>query len=291
MELMYGDLKKLGLASRQLLVAVDTMLQIAEGMKYLHEQDIVHGDLNATNILINRVPIPEMEEAGYVQAKVAGFGVFGEPRTGRAGWMAPELFEEQNPQPNQEQFMASDIYSYAVTCFEILTSKSPFAEAENQADVRAAVKEGKRPHLPDSLPTSLRSLIRRCWDADASNRPSFSEICAELRQCKCDLMLNGHATLMERYVQASFTTYSKGYQLSHVTMNSQTKLFSVLVVKFHGHIIHACILHVVLFFLIMFFSNFANTNDPLINMSLDCFVNVNLLKEPKVLKLYQKKFD
>jgi len=291
MELMYGDLKKLGLASRQLLVAVDTMLQIAEGMKYLHEQDIVHGDLNATNILINRVPIPEMEEAGYVQAKVAGFGVFGEPRTGRAGWMAPELFEEQNPQPNQEQFMASDIYSYAVTCFEILTSESPFAEAENQADVRAAVKEGKRPHLPDSLPTSLRSLIRRCWDADASNRPSFSEICAELRQCKCDLMLNGHATLMERYVQASFTTYSKGYQLSNVTMNSQTKLFSVLVVKFHGHIIHACILHVVLFFLIMFFSNFANTNDPLINMSLDCFVNVNLLKEPKVLKLYQKKFD
>jgi serine/threonine protein kinase len=69
MELMYGDLKKHGLASRQPLIAVDTMLQIAEGMKYLHEQDIVHGDLNATNILINRVPIPEMEEADYVQAK------------------------------------------------------------------------------------------------------------------------------------------------------------------------------------------------------------------------------
>ncbi|KAH9573964.1 hypothetical protein CY35_01G029900 [Sphagnum magellanicum] len=197
MELMYGDLKKLGLASRQLLVAVDTLLQIAEGMKYLHEQDIVHGDLNARNILINRVPIPEMEEAGYVQAKVAGFGVSGEPRTGTAGWMAPELFEKQNSQPNQEQFMASDIYSYAVTCFEILTSKSPFAEAENQAEVRAAVKAGARPHLPDSLPTSLQSLIRRCWDADASNRPSFSEICAELRKCKCDLMLNGDATLME----------------------------------------------------------------------------------------------
>jgi serine/threonine protein kinase len=259
MEPMYGDLKKLGLASRQLLVAVDTLLQVAEGMKYLHEQDIVHGDLNATNILINRVPIPEMEEAGYVQAKVAGFGVSGEPRTGTAGWMAPELFEEQNSQPNQEQFKASDIYSYAVTCFEILTSESPFAEAKNQAEVRAAVKAGARPHLPDSLPTSLQSLIRRCWDANASNRPSFSEICAELRQCKCDLMLNGDATLMEGYVQATFTTYSKGYQLSDVTMNSQTKLFSVLVVKFHGHIIHACILHVVLLFLIMYFSNFANT--------------------------------
>jgi serine/threonine protein kinase len=221
MELMYGDLKKLGLASRQLLVAVDTMLQIAEGMKYLHEQHIVHGDLNAKNILINRVPLPEMEEAGYVQAKVAGFGVFGEPRTGRAGWMAPELFEEQNSQPSQEQFMASDIYSYAVTCFEILTSKSPFAEAKNQAEVRAAVKAGARPHLPESLPTSLQSLIRRCWDADASKRPSFSQICAELRQCKCDLMLNGDATLMEGYVQATFTTYSKGYQLSIVKCNEE----------------------------------------------------------------------
>jgi len=250
MELMDGDLKKLGLASRQLLVAVDTLLQIAEGMKYLHKQDIVHGDLNATNILIKRVAIPEMEEAGYVQAKVAGFGVIGEPRTGKTGWMAPELFEEQNPQPNQEQFKASDIYSYAVMCFEILTSKSPFAKAKNRAEVRAAVKAGAGPHLPDSLPPSLQSLIRRCWDADGSKRPSFSEICAELRQCKCDLMLNGDATLMEGYVQATFTTYSKGYQLSNVTMNSQTKLFSVLVVKFHGHIIHACILHVVLLFLI-----------------------------------------
>jgi hypothetical protein len=248
MEPMYGDLKNFGLASRQLLVAVDTMLQIAEGMTYLHEQDIVHGDLNAKNILIKRVPIPEMEEASYVQAKVAGFGVFGEPRTGTTGWMAPELFEEQYSQPNQEQFKASDIYSYAVTCFEILTSESPFAEAKNHAEVRAAVKAGTRPHLPDSLPTSLQSLIRRCWDADASSRPSFSEICAELRQCKCDLMLNGDVTLMEGYVQATFTTYSKGYQFSIVTMNSQTKLFSVLVVKFHGHIIHACILHVVLLF-------------------------------------------
>jgi serine/threonine protein kinase len=221
MELMYGDLKKLGLAPRQLIVAVDTMLQIAEGMKYLHEQDIVHGDLNATNILINRVPIPEMEAAGYVQAKVAGLGVSGEPRTGTAGWMAPELFQEQNPVRNQKQFMAYDIYSYAVTCSEILTSESPFAEAKNQAEVRAAVKAGARPHLPDSLPTSLQSLIRRCWDADASKRPSFSEICAELRQCKCDLMLNGDATLMEGYVQATFTTYSKGYQLSIVKCNDE----------------------------------------------------------------------
>jgi len=268
MELMYGDLKKLGLASRQLLVAVDTMLQIAEGMKYLHEQDIVHGDLNATNILINRVPIPEMEAAGYVQAKVAGFGVSGEPRTGTAGWMAPELFQEKKHLRNQKQFMASDVYSYAVTCFEILTSESPFAETENQAEVRAAVKAGARPHLPESLPTSLQSLIRRCWDADACKRPSFSEICAELRQCKCDLMLNGDATLTEGYVQATFTTYNKCYQLSNVTLNSQNKLFSVFVFKFRGHIIHACILHVVVLFLIMFFSNFANTNRTCLQISL-----------------------
>jgi hypothetical protein len=121
-----------------------------------------------------------------------------------------------------------------------------FAEAKNQAEVRAAVKAGARPHLPDSLPTSLQSLIRRCWDADASKRPSLSEICAKFRQCKCDLMLNRDATLKEGYVQATFTTYSKGYQLSNVTMNSRNKLFSILVVKFHGHITHACILHLVL---------------------------------------------
>jgi serine/threonine protein kinase len=59
----------------ELPVAVDIMLQIAQGMEDLHRKGIVHSDLNPSNILINPVNILEMADAGSVQAKFAGFCV------------------------------------------------------------------------------------------------------------------------------------------------------------------------------------------------------------------------
>jgi hypothetical protein len=78
----------------------------------------------------------------------------------------------------------ADIYSYALTCSEILMGKLPFADIEKHSEMKEAVKKGMRPALPDSLPVSMMSLIKRCWDADPSMRPSFSWICAELRHIK-----------------------------------------------------------------------------------------------------------
>jgi serine/threonine protein kinase len=57
----------------ELLVVVDIMLQIGEGMEYLHRRRIAHRDFKSTNILVNVVSIPEMVDAGYVQVKVTDF--------------------------------------------------------------------------------------------------------------------------------------------------------------------------------------------------------------------------
>jgi len=58
----------------------------------------------------------------------------------------------------------SDVYSYAMTCYEILSGLTPFEGIPrgNLAEVTA----GLRPSLPNSLPTSLSSLIECCWDGD-----------------------------------------------------------------------------------------------------------------------------
>jgi serine/threonine protein kinase len=209
MELMSGDLYKYIHMDHprpfDLDIAVDIMLQIAEGMQYLHDKRIVHRDLKSFNILVDPVDCPGK---GYLRVKVADFGLAKikaasatyssqSKNVGTTRWMAPELLtssdqresSEPTPQELRYPFMV-DVYSYAITCSEILTGDLPFNELqENLKNLRERVKDGLRPQLPASVPPCLVSLIQRCWDAEASKRPKFSEICVELRHLKASLIV------------------------------------------------------------------------------------------------------
>ncbi len=55
-------------------VAVDIMLQVARGLKYMHEQRVGHRYVKPSNILVNPTSVPELAEMGYLDVKVADFG-------------------------------------------------------------------------------------------------------------------------------------------------------------------------------------------------------------------------
>jgi hypothetical protein len=84
MELMSTDLRMLmddkmkpqkHVVPFSLPVAVDIMLQVARGLKYMHEQRVGHWDIKSSNILVNPTSVPELAEMGYVDVKVADFGL------------------------------------------------------------------------------------------------------------------------------------------------------------------------------------------------------------------------
>jgi serine/threonine protein kinase len=56
-------------------VALDIMLQIARGLKYIHERGVGHRDIKPSNILMTPTPVPELVEMGYVEVKLADFGM------------------------------------------------------------------------------------------------------------------------------------------------------------------------------------------------------------------------
>jgi len=206
MELMLGDLFK-GIndpfdartstsyhrPTLTLRVALDIMLQMAEAMQYLHRKKITHRDLKSLNMLINPAQIPEIAEAGYMDVKLADFGTSKivtatttiSPQTldiGTRAWMAPEVWSEYEKDSSNMKYypLKSDVYSYAITCYEILSGRRPF-DGIPRTELAEKVRAGLRPSLPKSLPTSLSSLIECCWDGDVRRRPSFSRISTELR--------------------------------------------------------------------------------------------------------------
>jgi hypothetical protein len=187
-------------------VAVDLMLQVARGLKYLHRNNIVHRDVKSLNILVKSLTgVPELEyKEGYLSAKLADFGTSKTKNEstrrshltldiGTTPWMAPEMFgiDRSTVQwPQIAHAFKTDVYSFALVCYEILTRKQPFEDVLRSELYNWITVRRERPELPERCPRRLASLIQRCWEHDPCVRPNFPEICTELRYIK-GLLLTG----------------------------------------------------------------------------------------------------
>ncbi|CAK9238357.1 unnamed protein product, partial [Sphagnum jensenii] len=222
-----------------LVQRVDMMLQIAEGVRYLHSKNVVHRDLKPENILVKRddsgpeslMLAPQVEH--FWIAKVSDFGCAKEKmesmayagqttNVGTTMFMAPEMYELENGVEQPERFhpMKTDVYSFALICFVVLTSQSapfPFKELMNPT-VKAfkdRVRNGKRPELPPNCPVYLSDLIQQCWDGNPVKRPNFDYICTELRRIK-DFLLTDVVPGIDSKPESDFTFVVPKVKLPHV---------------------------------------------------------------------------
>ncbi|KAG0588078.1 hypothetical protein KC19_2G214300 [Ceratodon purpureus] len=215
MELMDGDLGTLihnkcnqgeensGSSPFPVLEAVDIMLQVGEGVNYLHNNKMVHRDLKSRNILVKSVKAEKLD-FGYIHAKVTDFGLSHtkdcsaiysnlQENVGSNRYMPPEVINltpstRKSPGSKSDNLLRypfkCDTYSYGMVCYEILTGHVPFHDEQDEKRLKENVKKGDRPELRGDLPPMLKALIERCWSGDPKERPRFHLICSQLRFLK-----------------------------------------------------------------------------------------------------------
>ncbi|KAG0580357.1 hypothetical protein KC19_4G167800 [Ceratodon purpureus] len=235
--------------------AIDIMLQIGEGVNYLHLHTIVHRDLKSMNILVKSVEVGD-SEIGYLQVKVADFGLSKvketstrfSAQTGNTGtnrWMAPEIIHLPEGEGSLESHSKNakmpkypckmDVYSFAMVCYEILTGQVPFHEISNPNQVKRKILNGDRPQLPDHCPLKqLKTLIEECWNQEPVKRPTFAAICKRLRWIKYLLMTSYHLTI-EKPLQREHPVQGKSrlYQVIRKKINPEN-INKVHVIGLHG---------------------------------------------------------
>ena len=87
--------------------------------------------------------------------------------------MAPELLLMNS---NRLFCQESDVYSYAIVMYEVLSRKAAF-EGLNESQITAQINAKQRPSpIPTDSPPELIELMEDCWAHDAAMRPKFKQV-------------------------------------------------------------------------------------------------------------------
>ncbi|KAJ6480648.1 kinase-like domain-containing protein [Mycena vulgaris] len=163
--------------------------EVAQGVQYLHSQNIVHGDLRGNNILITSeltacvgdFGLSSFSDNSEDSTQQGGSTRSDRPESesstqqeGSSRWMAPELISPERYGISFTRTPASDIYAFGCLCLELFTGRPPFSTIANDGFVVMKVVDGVRPDRPSEQPAmsdALWDLVNTCWAHDPASRP------------------------------------------------------------------------------------------------------------------------
>ncbi|CAE7202790.1 unnamed protein product [Rhizoctonia solani] len=154
--------------------------QIADGVAYLHQENVVHGDLKGANILVSKDHTPKITDFGTSSRNeyTLKFTETTKSPTMSLRWTAPELIAETT---NKNSF-ETDVFSLGMTMLEVVTGMHPYAGIHDGAVVLRLVT-GDYPIRPEAhIPTGnekadlLWSLLVDCWALKPQDRPTAIQV-------------------------------------------------------------------------------------------------------------------
>lgn len=154
------------------------MVQLGTAIDYLHRQNFIHRDICPRNVMIDETDVVKLIDFGLVVPNTARFQAPGN-RTGTANYMAPELIKRQKTDQR------IDVFSYAVTCYEMYTRRMPWPAGDSFESVLQHVNnppDDIRDHAPDVDPQAADAIMKGLERRPEDRWSRVMQMTEELRQ-------------------------------------------------------------------------------------------------------------
>ncbi|KAI9293819.1 kinase-like protein, partial [Neoconidiobolus thromboides FSU 785] len=177
--------------------------EIAAGVTFIHDRNILHRDLKSDNILISLSPLSDTEKLEvdisdlikcepnlqHIHAKIADFGICKITNetystkesfrgAGSPPWMAPELCMDETLVPTKQ----SDVYSLGWILWELAVSdgRRPY-EGHTMNQIFQFKVSGYVEPLPNEIPEYYRELVIACTSYEPLDRPFAGQVMETIR--------------------------------------------------------------------------------------------------------------
>lgn len=168
--LLYDPVKKLPWKMRYKII-----LQIAQGVAYLHKNNILHRDIKSHNVMLDANDNAKLIDFGLARFDIG----YTKTKTyvGTERWMAPELAREGS------FTAASDIFSMGLTFYEIVSRRMPslLGAVTPALTILWRSDDSYRDNIPDNCPPKITQLIQWCWKARPIERPTIFQVIEKLQ--------------------------------------------------------------------------------------------------------------
>ncbi|KAJ4751952.1 Leucine-rich repeat protein kinase family protein [Rhynchospora pubera] len=175
--------------ARRLKIAVDA----AKGLDYLHNGSnprIIHRDMKCSNILLDSEMNGKVGDFGLSKQVLSDSSHVSTVVEGTAGYLDPEYYA------TQQLTEKSDVYSFGVVLLELICGREPlkhsgapdsfnlvlWAKPYLQASSFEIVDENLMGEFSVESMRRAASIAVRCVERDASQRPTMSQVLAELKE-------------------------------------------------------------------------------------------------------------
>ncbi|RIA93952.1 kinase-like domain-containing protein [Glomus cerebriforme] len=183
--------------------------RISDGLCNIHGVNNIHKDYHSGNIFIVGSADSKAITGDLGLNKSATESLKNDNEIyGIIPYVAPEIFQ------GQKYTKASDIYSFGMIMWELMTGRRPFWDKSHDTDLIIEIRDGLRPPIVTNAPEGYIELMQNCWHFDPNKRPKAND----LRSIVLDIWLR------EKYNRTP-TKIIKSPNIGPITTNNPNAIY------------------------------------------------------------------